>query len=177
VEIQVPGVGTYYAERSPADLDRLAQAVLDQNKFLRAKNLAQDRTNSSKQLYESYDDFCEDALHCLVGHDGNKSPMSQDEELMIGWAVYNHARYPKDFLLFGSAEDRLNSRIAEEYGVTSEYFQGGLLNPERWSLFVNDCWILGGIKAGLPFMTVTDFATHTRQVFDSGHRSGSLTRT
>ncbi|KAJ7476545.1 hypothetical protein FB451DRAFT_1460659 [Mycena latifolia] len=171
VQIDVPGIGSYYAERHPADVDRLAQAVLGQQEFLRATNLGQSRTNGSERLYKSFDDFRKDAILCLIGCDGNNKPMSPDNELGIGWAVFNHAQYPKEFLLFGRAEDRLHSGIVGEYGVTSEYFQGGLLSPERWNTFINDCWLLGGIKAGVRFMTVADFASCTREDLTSPNES------
>ncbi|KAJ7476537.1 hypothetical protein FB451DRAFT_245303 [Mycena latifolia] len=170
-QIDVPGIGSYYADRHPADVDRLAQAVLGQQGFLRATDLGESRTNGSERLYESFDDFRKDAVLCLIGRDGKNNPMSQNDELRIGWAVYNHARYPKEFLLFGRGEDRLHSGIVGEYGVTSEYFHGGLLNTERWNTFINDCWVLGGIKAGLRFMTVTDFTSRTREELASPNAS------
>ncbi len=128
------------------------------------------KTQGIERLYETFEDFRKDAILCLSGRDGTGKPLSQSEELAIGWAVFNHARCQKPANIIGRNEDRHHTGITSAHGVTSEYFQGGILNPNRWSPFFNHCWVLGGIKGGLDFMTVTDCRSVSREVC----RSASL---
>ncbi|KAJ7279143.1 hypothetical protein C8J57DRAFT_154650 [Mycena rebaudengoi] len=165
VEIEVCGLdAVYYSQRSAVDIDRLAQAAIAQGDFIRKTRGGLPVTQGDETLYRSFDHFSMDATLCLFGRDGYKKPMSKSEELAIGWAVFNHANWPKEFIVFGRNEDRLHSGIVSKYGITSEYFQGGILNPEKWNPFINDCWALGGIKAGNAFMPVTDFMSLSRKV-------------
>lgn len=172
-KITVPGIGTFYTDRAPGDEDRLAQAVLAQGNFIKLTNGGQPATTRDERQYNSFEDFCKDAQYCLFGCDGWNKVMSREEEMHIAWAVYNHARYPKEFLLIGRATDRLHSGIMATHGITSEYFTGGLLNPNRWNLLINDVWVLGGIKAGLPFISVTDFMSLSRKASFPRHISST----
>lgn len=89
---------------------------------------------------------------CLFGRDcTSKKPMSQAEELDFGWAVFNHAGHPKEFMVLGSNEERYHTGITKTYGTISKYFRGGIFNPSRWNPFINDCWVLTGIKAEIDF--------------------------
>jgi hypothetical protein len=165
VEIEVCGLdAVYYSQRSAVDIDRLAQAAIAQGDFIRKTRGGLPVTQGDETLYRSFDHFSMDATLCLFGRNGYKKPMSKSEELAIGWAVFNHANWPKEFIVFGRNEDRLHSGIVSKYEITSEYFQGGILNPEKWNPFINDCWALGGIKAGNAFMPVTDFMSLSRKV-------------
>jgi len=164
VQIEINGVGTYYATRSPADVDRLAQAAIEQGKFILSTNGGLSATKGDERLYETFSDFKKDARLCVYGWDGYKKKFSSNEELDTAWAVYNHAKFPKELLVFGRIEDRLHSGIVKAHQTTSEYFQGGILNADRWNPLVNDCWVLGGIKGGNAFMSVTDFMSLSREV-------------
>lgn len=163
IKITVPKVGSFYTDRAPGNEDRLAQAVLAQGNYINYTNGGQPATTGDERQYNNFEDFCKDTQYCLFGYDGWNKVMSE-EEMHIAWAVYNHARHPKECLLIGRANDRLHSGIVVAHGITSEYFTGGVLNPNRWNLLINDVWVLGGIKAGLPFISVTDFIALSRKV-------------
>jgi hypothetical protein len=164
VKIEVAKIGTYYATRAPADVDRLLQAVTVQAELIRRTGGGIAPTQGKERLYESFLAFSKDAALCLFGRDGLKKPFAEVEELSTGWAILNHAMHPKAYLVCGRNEDRPHSGILKHSGITSEFFQGGVLHPTRWNPFINDCWVLGGIKAGLPFIAVTDFMTLSRTV-------------
>ncbi len=164
VAIKIDGIGTYYATRSSADVDRLAQAAIEQGKFIRATKCGLPATQGDERGYQSFNHFQKDARLCLYGWDGYKKKISTNEELETAWAVYNHAKFPKELIVFGRNEDRLHTGIVEAHQTTSEYFQGGILNPDRWNPLINDCWVLGGIKGGNSFISVTDFMSLSREV-------------
>lgn len=182
VAIEVPGVGVYVANRAPADIHRLAQAVRGQSDFLkyvyklvvgttlmlrtrcRATRDGKSLTSGAEREYRTFEDFKKDAELCLIGFNIDGKPVPAEQELAVGWAVFCHARYPKECLLFGRMEDVLNTGVMEKHGVTSDVFQGGILNPPIWNPFINDCWVLGGIKANLKFMLFTDIVSLSRKV-------------
>lgn len=84
------------------------------------------------------------------------------QELERGWALFNNASRPRDYggvgpLLIVGQTQQVNNTAAARFGYTSEYDNGAILMPEHWSLFLNNCWILGGIKSGVSFACISLF--------------------
>jgi hypothetical protein len=95
----------------------------------------------------------------MVGSDVTGKPLPKREEIQRGYGVYLQAFNTKtEVLVFGRTPE-VNHSNASFFGYTSERMNGSVLMPEKWNLFLNNCWLMGGIKGDVSFAPITVFNT------------------
>ena len=79
------------------------------------------------------------------------------------WTVYNKAYKASGPQVIGrlgdihrSLKEKI-SNIMEGQTLLDDFTQGNVLKVDRWSLTVNDCWVLGGVHRRAPFALMSDY--------------------
>lgn len=125
------------------------------------------------ERYNDFQQFREKLTRALrlsdVNIGGEKTtPTITQTHIELCWGVYQNARHNKHGkLVCGLISDLRDAKKA--LGGTNALHDGSVLNilnkynkdGESWSTLVNDCWILGGIHAQLPFQLVSNPSSQT----------------
>jgi hypothetical protein len=86
----------------------------------------------------------------LVGRDY----LPPSVELGHGWNIVKNAS-ESPYLMFGLTSDVNHTASYAHGGYSSESTKGAVFMPQEWSLFLNDCWVMGGLKGDRNFSGLT----------------------
>lgn len=152
-----------YAKQIQGDHSDLAETIMSSVKETRASDKPQRLNATVAPKPTNYDrkSFDAECANLTIGKNDDGRPLSKREELARGWAIFDNARSARPqfeqsgFIAFGRLRETSNTGSAK-FGYTSEYDNGAVFKPEDWSIFINNCWVMGGIKGGSSFASISE---------------------
>lgn len=154
---------TWYDTSQLADQDRLLNAVSEIRSFLQEAKQAAVSTDVDR-TYPDKESFYQHARFVLVGKDSRtQRVVPQREELERLYLTFQNAKAAEGVAI-GRWRDTAHTGTARALDLLTEYTPGGILDTEVWDQSINDAFLLGTIKSGLPIKLVSVLTTHSRKV-------------